>query len=284
MNINILSTIVGILFISNLSYALPIQNGKLHFGQLPVGFSSAYDFEGIVALSNCSGALIRLENSRDEDKALILTNGHCAEMGMPQPGKIYSHLPSKKLFRIFNSQEKMRDYLTATELVYATMTKSDMAIYKLKETYKDIQIHWGVKPYTLSSQHPTVGTAIEVISGYWNRGYSCQIEAFIPKLKEENWVAEDSIRYSRPGCQVIGGTSGSPIIMAGTKTVIGVNNTGNESGYLCSRNNPCEIDANGKSVAYKGYSYGQQTYQVYSCLNQDNEIDLSVTGCELFKN
>jgi V8-like Glu-specific endopeptidase len=124
---------------------------------------------------------------------------------------------------------------------------------------------------------------MEVISGYWMRGYSCNIETFVPKLEEDGWVCEDSIRYSRPGCETIGGTSGSPVIRAGTRTVIGVNNTGNEDGEKCTMNNPCEIDKDGKIVFQKGYSYGQQTYWVYSCLNQYNEIDLKVPGCQLAK-
>jgi hypothetical protein len=48
-------------------------------------------------------------------------------------------------------------------------------------------------------------------------------------------------------------------------------------------NNPCEIDSAGNITAQKDFSYGQQTYQVYTCLNQNNEIDLSVPGCKLFQ-
>lgn len=63
---------------------------------------------------------------------------------------------------------------------------------------------------------------------------------------------------------------------------MGVNNTGNESGLQCLMNNPCEIDDHGNVSAHEGYSYGQQTYTIYSCLNQYNEIDLNVPGCQLF--
>jgi hypothetical protein len=48
-------------------------------------------------------------------------------------------------------------------------------------------------------------------------------------------------------------------------------------------NNPCEIDEKGNVTATRGFSYGQQTYWVYSCLNQYNELDLSVAGCLLPK-
>jgi hypothetical protein len=46
-------------------------------------------------------------------------------------------------------------------------------------------------------------------------------------------------------------------------------------------NNPCEIDQNGEVSFTKGFSYGQQTYWVYTCLTTTNEIDLAVAGCLL---
>ncbi|MBC7464820.1 MAG: serine protease, partial [Bdellovibrio sp.] len=81
--------------------------------------------------------------------------------------------------------------------------------------------------------------------------------------------------------ETIGGTSGSPITKAGTKIVIGINNTGNEDGQKCTMNNPCEIDLQGNITFTKGVSYGQQTYQIYSCLNTARELDLTVQGCLL---
>jgi V8-like Glu-specific endopeptidase len=133
----------------------------------------------------------------------------------------------------------------------------------------------------LASKHPALTEPIQVISGYWSRGYACAIEAFVPQLKEDRWTSEDSIRYSRPGCETIGGTSGSPIIQASNRSVIGVNNTGNEDGEKCTMNNPCEVDGNGNITFQQGYSYGQETYWVYSCLNQYNELDLGVASCLL---
>ena len=110
------------------------------------------------------------------------------------------------------------------------MTDTDMAIYQLRESFQTIQDQYDVTPLTLSRDYAEVGDPIEIISGYWKRGYSCEIEAFVHRLKEADWIFKESMRYSQPGCNVIGGTSGSPVVLAGTKTIIGVNNTGNESG------------------------------------------------------
>lgn len=278
----LLFTVLAFGFFASISaQALPLPKAGMTLQSLPANFSSDFNFEGIVALSNCSGSLIRLENSRDTDNAWILTNGHCLETGMPKPGQVVYGKPSSRIFKLFNDQDQIVGRLTATQIIYSTMTKTDMTIYKLKETYADIKSKYGVNPLTLSSQHPSVSDPIEVISGYWNRGYSCSIEAFITQLREDKWTSEDSIRYTRPGCVVIGGTSGSPVIRSGTRTVVGVNNTGSESGYKCTMNNPCEVDANGNISAHKDYSYGQQVYWVYSCLNQFNEIDLGAKGCML---
>ena len=83
------------------------------------------------------------------------------------------------------------------------------------------------------------------------------------------------------GRETIGGTSGSPIIHAETYEVIGINNTGNENGGKCTLNNPCEVDEQGNITVTKGASYGQQLFQIYTCLNDQGQFDLTVEGCKL---
>lgn len=270
-------------FVSTSAFALDLPiNKNLTELTMPSTFTVNYDFEGIVALSNCSGSLIQLEGVSDANNALIMTNGHCVEGGFTNPNEFNYKKSSSRTFTLLNATAGNAGKVTATQLVYSTMTKTDVAIYKLRETYSEIKAKFGIRPMTLSSKHPEVNTSIEVISGYWKRGYSCGIETFINQLKESGWTWTDSMRYSRPGCETIGGTSGSPVVEAGTKTVIGINNTGNEDGQRCSMNNPCEVDANGNISFTQGYSYGQQTFQIYSCLTTTNEIDLAVEGCALF--
>lgn len=269
------------LFISGPAFAFPLANEHTRSMSVPESMAADFDFEGIVQLSNCSGSLIRLENAPDTDQALILTNGHCLENGFPRPGSSVYRQPSRRRFTLMNAAGDEVGTLTANRIEYGTMTGTDMSIYRLNETYATILSRFHVRALSLSSQHPTVNTEVEVVSGYWSRGYRCAIEGFVFKLVEDTFTMNDSIRYTRPGCEVIGGTSGSPIIHKLTREVIGVNNTGNESGRRCTMNNPCEIDENGKVHYVKGYSYGQQTYRVYSCLNANRELDLAVPGCML---
>ncbi len=262
---------------------LPVLNSAIgpRTLQIPSTFTTSYDFEGIVALNNCSGSLIQLDGMNDSSKALVLTNGHCVEGGFTEPGKVNYKIPSSRRFTLLKTDSSNAGQVFATELLYSTMTNTDMAIYKLNETYGVIKARFGINPLRLESVHPALDEKIEVISGYWKRGYACGVESFIFNLKEDRWLWQDSLRYSRPGCETIGGTSGSPIVRAGTKTVIGVNNTGNEDGQRCAMNNPCEITEGGDVSYTMGYSYGQQTFWVYSCVTATNDIDLTKAGCLL---
>lgn len=243
--------------------------------------AATYDFEGILALSNCSGSLVRFEDSKDTDNALVLSNGHC--VSLINPGVVLTNQTNSRTFTVLSSTATKLGTVTATKLLYATMTKTDISFYQLKETYQDILNKFDTKALTLSSKSPEVGDDIEVISGYWKRGYSCEVEATVGTLKEGNWTFNNSVRYSRPGCEVIGGTSGSPVVAKGTRTVVAVNNTINESGAKCTTNNPCEVGADGTITATKGVAYAQQTAWLYTCRNAEGKLDLTVKGCLLPK-
>jgi hypothetical protein len=53
---------------------------------------------------------------------------------------------------------------------------------------------------------------------------------------------------------------------------------------MCTLNNPCEVDQNGKTTATKGQSYGQETYWFTTCLASGGRtLDLNVPGCLLTK-
>ena len=246
----------------------------------PLPFETAYDFEGIVKLSNCSGSVVRFKGQPTTDQALVLTNGHCLGGRFMKPGEVIEDRFVQRRMRIFNKERRSFSYWSE-RIVYATMTGTDAALYRLKKTYDDIQAEIGVTPFILSDTRPLDQTDIDIVSGYWSRGYSCFINGFAFKLLEAGWIFRDSIRYSDSGCEIIGGTSGSPVIERGTRSVIGVNNTKNENGRECTMNNPCEVSETGEQEVRYGTGYGQQTYLFYSCLTPDYQIDLSVEGCQL---
>lgn len=282
----ILFTLICVLQVSK-AFALPLPTPDLLESFLlrgiPADFSSNYDFEGIIALSNCSGSLVRFEDSTDSEPAMVLTNGHCLGGGFLNPGEVVFNKKANRTFTVLSKMASSLGKLNAEKILYGTMTKTDMALYQVKETYAQILTDFNVVPLTLSSHYAEPQTEIEIVSGYWKKGYGCKHNGLVHQLKEGDWVWEDSIRFSQPGCETIPGTSGSPIIARGTKVVIGVNNTGNESGEKCTVNNPCEIDSEGKVTYQKGLSYGQQTAWVYGCLGANHEWDLNLPTCRLPK-
>ena len=245
--------------------------------------AAAVDFTAIVALSNCSGSLVRFKNSRPGDYAMVLTNGHCTGSFIPA-GDARVNVASSRTFDLLSSDaSRTLATLRASKLIYGTMTGTDMALYLTTSTYAQISTRYHVSALVISDTHPVAGTSIRVVSGFWEKIYTCSISKFVPLLREGSWSWNDSIRYTEPGCEVIGGTSGSPIINAGSYEVIGINNTTNEKGERCTLDNPCEVDTMGGVTVEKGASYGQQLYQIYSCVKDTGVFDLNTPGCKLQK-
>lgn len=279
---------LAILSLANIAHAFPtapFDALKTTIDHSEKAMADDYDFEGIIKLNNCSGSLIRFSGQPMTSKAIVLTNGHCYSKGMfggmIQPNEVIYNKAQARDMKIFNKAMKLFP-VKATKVLYATMTNTDIALYELSESYETILSKYKIESFTLDSVRPFEGINIDIVSGYWDRGYSCAIDSFIFNLKEGDWMFTDSIRYT-DGCATVGGTSGSPIIARGTRSVIAINNTANESGKSCAVNNPCEITEDGKVTVLKDKKYGQQTYNIYSCLRPDFNVDLSIAGCTLPK-
>jgi V8-like Glu-specific endopeptidase len=249
----------------------------------PVVQAPGADFTGIAALSNCSASLVRYAESASTDKALVLTNGHCYEGGFLQPGQVLVNRASTRSITLLRPDSSRAGTVRASRILFGTMTKTDMIVYEVSETYASIKSRLNVSPLTLAKQGPANGAGMAVVSGYWKRIYTCSVQATIPQLREGDWTWQNSIKYQQPGCETIGGTSGSPVVSTSTGEVIGINNTGNEDGERCTVNNPCEVDADGNVTVEQGAAYGQQTWWLYTCLTATRTIDLNKAGCELPK-
>ncbi|WP_405924157.1 serine protease [Streptomyces sp. NBC_00035] len=242
----------------------------------------AVNLAGTVALSNCSGSVVRFPNSLDTDPALVLSNGHCLSTGFPEPGEVLVNQASSRTFGLLNSAGTRVATLRASKLAYGTMTDTDVSIYQLTSTYATIKSSYGISALTVQNTHPTAGTAITVASGYWKTLYNCNIDGFVYRLEEGDWTWKDSVRYTS-ACQTIGGTSGSPVIDQSTGNVVAVNNTGNEDGGTCTVNNPCEVDESGNVTVREGINYAQETYLIPACFTTGNQLNLSASGCTLPK-
>ncbi|MEW1653790.1 serine protease [Streptomyces sp. NPDC093707] len=244
--------------------------------------TQAVDFAGTVALNNCSGSIVKMPTSQPNDPALVMTNGHCLETGMPAAGEVIVDQPSSRSFTVLDKSAGNLGTLTATKVVYSTMTDTDVTLYQTGSTYAQIEQKYGIKPLEVSTDHPTKGAAISVVSGYWKKTYNCSVDGFAPTVKEGDWTWKDSVRYT-PECNVIGGTSGSPVIDNATGKVTAINNTINENGERCTVNNPCEVDESGNVTVHQGIGYAEETYTIPKCFGAGNKLDLNGDGCTLPK-
>jgi hypothetical protein len=121
----------------------------------------------MVALSNCSGSLVRLTTSRDSDRALVLTNGHCLGGGFLSAGQVVVAQPSTRTFSLLSADGRGTvERLSVTEVVYATMTRTDMALYRVPATYAEIEARTGVRELVLANHRASIGDGVHVPSGY----------------------------------------------------------------------------------------------------------------------
>lgn len=281
--------VVFSIFIINKSYAIPLQevsNAKIRFSDMS---ESEYNFLGTIGLNNCSGSVVKLIGSSKTDNVIMLTNGHCIGMGsyngrFPAMGEVFQNVEIKRSVFLLDKYSETVAEVSTTSLLYATMTDTDMALYELDITYEILQNKFQIEPLILSDKSPEPGDQVEVVSGFHHVGFSCEIDRIIPQLKEVDWIWKNSFRYKIEGCDTYGGTSGSPVIDTQTREVVAIHNTGNDDGELCTMMNPCEIYPTGEIVASKGSSYGQNTSNLYTCLDNELKVDLDLNGCLLPKN
>ncbi len=285
------STLVSIfatLFAASTAQAFPLTSSKPWNPStgVEIFYSSGFTYDGVAALSNCSGSFVKFKSAPASALGLVLTNGHCTGGmfgGMPKPGQVIYKKAQTFNMKLLKHDGSTLAGLKATQILYGTMTDTDVALLQLNQTYAQIESATGVKPLVLSDVAPLPGDPMDIPSGYWKRTYTCVIEATIPTLKEGGYIMVNSLRYSPVGCEVVGGTSGSPIVSPISGEVIAINNTGNEDGAKCTMNNPCEVDSAGNITVIKGRGYGQQIYTLNTCVTAQGNFDLAVTGCVLPK-
>ena len=244
--------------------------------------------QGTVRLNQCSASLVALENQDLARHAWVITNGHCINQGTldgqyPDAGEVLYHAKNKGKNRAWLMVNGRADFLLdIVQLVYATMTQTDLAIYEVSATYLEIERETGVKPLILAkSATLNVGTEIVIPTSYWEDVLECQVDQIIYQIREGHWTWGPSIRLTRD-CKIKNGASGSPLVRKGTREVVGLINTAYENGKACDYNNPCEIDPQGRvTIDQEDRSYGQYISDIYTCLNEQMDLDLAVSGCRL---
>ena len=244
--------------------------------------AAATTLASTIDLSNCSASLVRFPTSRSTDRAMMLTNGHCYEGGFQLNGVVLQNKTSARTGTLLDNTGAPLGPVQADQLLYATMTGTDVTLYRLTATFLALRRQYGATALTIAGRPAATGAAISIASGYWKRIWNCKLDGFVGQLREDEWTWHDSLRYDI-GCDTIHGTSGSPIVDDASGQIVGINNTGNDNGEMCTLNNPCEVNADGTTSVRQGQSYGEQTYWFTTCLNRHRTIDLTVPGCLLSK-
>ncbi|MCI2418695.1 trypsin-like serine protease [Saccharopolyspora sp. K220] len=235
--------------------------------------------EGRVDLVTCVGSVVRTATSQPEDPALLLTNGHCVEGQRPAPGSALVDQPADRAVEVGDREGYPQATARANRLVYATMTGTDIALYRLDKSYGQLAAE-GAKVFQLATTPTVAGEQVDAITGA--RRYSCNVEAVVPHLREDGYQMDNSLRYTaNDDCGLTFGTSGSPLVTSDGNTVVGVHNTHNQDGEQCTANNPCEVAEDGTVTAERGRSYGQRVDMITACLTTGSALDLSRPECTL---
>ncbi|MEV7419456.1 trypsin-like serine protease [Streptomyces sp. NPDC089919] len=255
-------------------------NGIVNGTDVPP-FDPIPNVEGSATVGNCLGSVVRPPTARPQDPALVMTNGHCVPSGRPAPGKALVDRPAdlKNPVAIRDSAGYTQTTARATRLVYATMTGTDVALYRLDKTYAQLAKE-GAKVFRLSTTPMRRGDRLSM--AYTSSRPACTVEAVVPHLREGGYQQDRSVRYATSDtCFSRAGHSGSALLAPDGNTVVGINNTHNNDGEQCTDNNPCEVGRDGSVTAVQGRSYGQQVHQIAGCLTPGSRLKLSRPGCEL---
>lgn len=237
------------------------------------------DVEGAARLGSCAGSVVRTSSSRPQDPALLLTNGHCVQEERPTPGSALVDHPADGEVHVGGPQGYPRATARLERLVYATMTGTDVALYRLDTTYGQLESE-GAKVLELASEPVRAGDPLSMLVPHTR--LECSAEAVVPHLREGGYEQDDAIRYaSDEACGVQPGMSGSALLAPDGSTVVGVHNTHNRNGEECTDNNPCEVDGDGDLSFEQGRAYGQQVHMITNCLTAGSELDLAQPDCTL---
>jgi len=160
----------------------------------------------------CSGTLVTFEGRAANRKALVLTAGHCIGIGSvefgakaPGAGEVFKNFKQDNIFTVNTPRPELRKACVgSSELVYATLTEIDVAVYELSETYQELEKRTGAVPLIVSRDSRVVpGLKLRAPSGLHENEQACTLAADVAKVKEFDWTWGPLMRLA--GCTFIGG-------------------------------------------------------------------------------
>lgn len=248
-------------------------------GHLLFAAPAAYD--AIAKIRGCSASLIQFYGQKDNDKVLLLTNGHCVSQQLATTDAIINR-PHFDIARIYRGNVPLIvGSLNIDHIVYATLTDTDVAILRTTLTYGELKEKLRLMPRRITSTLPAVGDRVTITSGNLEQSYRCQVDGTVEFVKEDKWQWHKVTRLMQTNdCDIVPGASGSPVLNS-VGNIVAIINTGNLDGKSCILDNPCEVNDKGQSTVRKGAIYATRTEMLNACF-PNGELTFTDT-CELTK-
>ena len=147
---------------------LALLGGSLLVAPASAGADADDRFAGTARLPGCSGAVVRWASALAEDPAVVITNGHCVRSPFLGAREVLVDQKQYKKIELLDGRGKVATTVRGTRLAYASMYRTDLAVYELRESYADLAAA-GVTPLTLATEGPSRGDEIRIPSGLLDR-------------------------------------------------------------------------------------------------------------------
>jgi V8-like Glu-specific endopeptidase len=236
---------------------------------------------GAILSTGCSTSVVRVAASRPTDPALLLTNGHCATP-WPKPGRADVDRAARHRVALNDATSNAVARATTTRLLYATMTGTDLALYRLDQSYAQLAAR-GLPARELSTTGPALGDKLAMHVGSEQKTFTCTVAALVPAVREAGYTQRNVVRYATDRtCKPEGGTSGSPLIDLRTGLIVAIHNSHSYGdGKPCTEGNPCEVAPDGTTTSVKDRAYAQQTAGLAACIDAGSVLVAGRPGCVL---
>lgn len=253
-------------------------------------------WKGVGAMSsphNCTVNLIEPPGDcppKDDDPAIIVTNGHCAGMATSKNVRIDEPFAADISFNHFQDAAGKHVPAKVDRILYANMTTKDVAVLRLNMTYGELK-KAGVQPFKVarkfkagSLQNVAVPSDRVPIGEKFVRTNRCEVGER-RDISEGSFVWRGQLVIPCPG---IGGSSGSGLYDE-SRQLHGLLNTGLKDATPtapCLFNHPCELTGQGVDTRSSEDSrYGFDVTFLHDCASRTcgagNPIDVSGKDCPL---
>ncbi len=256
----------------------------------PLPLAQVATFSGVASLnagSNCTGTLI--DTGVPSGPAYVLTNGHCVgDVGRSAQATTIG-VEWSGTAEFLRAEGNLDDTLAVdvVGLEYSTMRHTDTAVVRLKPKLGELE-GLGIKPVPIAAAEPASGAEVTnvgvPVQGLdWDdwvlRRGDCKLGTQ-HTLLESHWLWFGVWSNDCPG--IIQGSSGSPLFTLGAdgtpNAIVAMINTTTwggtaANGGMCSINHPCEVTADGVTMAEKT-GYAQSVAGLGKCFDSHGEFAL----------